>query len=600
MPTDQPFDPSIWRERVAAWWRESAPNLGATMRRLGLRTAYGTLAASAWLPLLAAYADDPGPAVAALAALTSGVGSNLLSNLVQGAYERGMVSRKAERELAERPELRAEYEQTLNDLGALESARAALGEDWAAFEKRLRWELERMGGDLLRIESGGGAVVLGTVKVRYAALVDRERGEARRLGALEAALQNRRLVLLGAPGSGKSTFVGHLAFCLAMAHREPGAGWLEQLPGWPEAEASALPVVIVLRDLARWAAAQGLERGNVRTLSDFVAAWLNEHDLGDFFEPLQRALRQGQALVLLDGLDEVRAELRALVRDAVQDFSHTYARSRLLVTCRTLSYQDPAWQLEAARFSTFELAPFDEGQIKGFIEAWYRELADLGAARPEEVGALAARLRQAVRRPDLWRLAPNPLLLTVMALVHAYRGRLPQARALLYEECTDMLLWRWEQQKLAAQREAVPGLRALLDQAGLQDVDLKAALWALAFEAHGAVGREDDAETTADIPEHRLLYALCDLHPTQSLDWAKGVVAQIKERAGLLVEREPGVYAFPHRTFQEYLAGCHLSVQADFPEQAAALAGEADFWRQVHVSVALAGPRALVARTVPC
>ena len=62
----EPFDVSIWRSRVAAWWQEAAGDLPGTMGRLGVRTAYGLLAASAWLPLLAAYGQEPGPAVAAL------------------------------------------------------------------------------------------------------------------------------------------------------------------------------------------------------------------------------------------------------------------------------------------------------------------------------------------------------------------------------------------------------------------------------------------------------------------------------------------------------------------------------------------------------
>ncbi|NIP85647.1 MAG: hypothetical protein GTO03_08820, partial [Planctomycetales bacterium] len=77
----------------------------------------------------------------------------------------------------------------------------------------------------------------------------------------------------------------------------------------------------------------------------------------------------------------------------------------------TLSYQEPAWQLEG--FPAFELAPFNEEKIDRFIGAWYDELARLGVVKTEEVGGLARRLQEAVRRPDLWRLAPNPLLLTV-------------------------------------------------------------------------------------------------------------------------------------------------------------------------------------------
>ena len=97
-------------------------------------------------------------------------------------------------------------------------------------------------------------------------------------------------------------------------------------------------------------------------------------------------------------------------------FANRYPRSRVVVTCRTLSYQDAAWRLEGV--PACELAPFDEERIDRFMGAWYAELARLGVVKAEDAGGLTRRLREAVHRPDLWRLAPNPLLLTVMALIH--------------------------------------------------------------------------------------------------------------------------------------------------------------------------------------
>ena len=87
-----------------------------------------------------------------------------------------------------------------------------------------------------------------------------ERGETRRMTALEAVSnpEQPRVVLLGDPGGGKSTFVNYLAFCLAMARLEPGAGWLEQLPGWTQGK--LLPVRVVLRELIAWADAAPASR----------------------------------------------------------------------------------------------------------------------------------------------------------------------------------------------------------------------------------------------------------------------------------------------------------------------------------------------------
>jgi formylglycine-generating enzyme required for sulfatase activity len=698
----EPFNETTWRARIRDFWREAARDLPGTMQRLGVRTAYGLLTASAWLPLLAACGDAPGPAVAALVGVLSGVGTNLLSNLVQRACDKATVS-KVEQEIAEQPELRAGYEQILNRLEVLAAAREALGERWADFEARLREELAQLGG-CLQVETGGGAVIFGNVQVQYgdfvggnkityfvisppspdvtplrknylrhlvercgylplrgidvragdatapavsprlarvyihldttagvplegkkrrrgrsqkeAVLLEREEptAETRRLSALEAVTANRRVVLLGAPGSGKSTFSRHLALCLAMAQLEPGGGWLDHLPGWPADEADTLPVPVTLRDFARWLEVEG-RKGTAGALSEFLARWLTDRDLTDFIEPLRKALREGRAIVLLDGLDEVPSrDLRGRVRDAVEDFACTYDRARIIVTCRTFSYQDPAWRLASDRFPSYELAPFDEKKIDRFIGAWYEELADLRAVRSEDVKALSEKLRQAVRRPDLWRMGSNPLLLTVMALVHAYLGRLPETRALLYERCTDLLLWQWEEVKWQAEPEQKPDLRRLLEDARLQEVDLREALGRLAFEAHSAVRDREDREITADIPEERLIRVFRDLHPGKGLHpekawgWAAEVVSRVKERAGLLVEREPEVYTFPHRTFQEYLAGCYLSTQPDFPQRAAKLLEDADLWREVvllavgrlvHIAQDTSRPLALVAELCP-
>jgi formylglycine-generating enzyme required for sulfatase activity len=403
--------------------------------------------------------------------------------------------------------------------------------------------------------------------------------ETRPLPALEATIANHCLVLLGDPGSGKSTFVSHVGLCLASHRLEPNAGWLARLPGWPDKDQNLIPIYVTLRDFARSLPADK-KKPDMCLLSEFIVKRLEAENLQAAQGPLLQALEEGRAVLLLDGLDEVpTADQRTFIRDVVAAFLGRYKRCRALVTCRTLSYQDKdkAWQLPDV--PSFELAPFDEGKINRFIDAWYAELGRLGAVRPEDTGALAGRLREAVRRPDLWQLAPNPLLLSVMALVHTHKGRLPDARAMLYEDTVDILLWRWEQLKIVGEGEQ-PQLRQLLLEAGRSDVDLKRVLWELAFEAHKGGGAADK-DALADIPEMTLVTSLAKLHPANDYGWAQKVVEQIKERAGLLLERQPGAFAFPHRTFQEYLAGGYLSAQADFAKQAAALVSEGAFWREV-------------------
>ena len=412
-----------------------------------------------------------------------------------------------------------------------------------------------------------------------------------------------QVVLLGDPGSGKSTFINHLALRLATPLAQGQHDASLALPGWPVSHVPWVPIMIVLRDLARWLVHTGVRQATVSHLWDFLVTRLAAEKLEGVADILEQALNDGQAVLLLDGLDEIPTrEERLLVRQAVLAGARRYHRSRVIVTCRTLAYQDTAGRLPG--LPDFTLAPFTEAHIDDFIVAWYAELTRVQSVTADEASGLAQRLQQAVRRPDLWRLAPNPLLLTVMALVHTHRNRLPEARALLYEETVHFLLWHWDELKVGRDGPT-PRLRALLAQAECADTDLRGVLWRLAFTAHGASGA---GEAVADIGKWPLLEALATLHPQASLDWARQVLEAMTLRAGLLLERAPEVYAFPHRTFQEYLAGAALSVRGDFAQEAARLSAEGPLWREavllavgrlVHVSGETDRPLALVGELCP-
>ena len=390
------------------------------------------------------------------------------------------------------------------------------------------------------------------------------------LSALAAASRNRRLILLGDPGSGKSTFLAHLGLCLAAHSLFPKEGWLDRLPGWPRTESKLVPLPVILRDFARSSALRKNSREpNAKQLWDFFVDQFARQNISFACKPIERSLERGGALLILDGLDEIPGvEDRRRVRDAIQAFSTRYPRCRIIATSRTLSYHSPGSAV-LEDLPAFELAPFDEDQIDRFIHAWYAELGRLGAVRSEDVPSETSALQVAVRRPDIRRLAPNPLLLAVMAAFHAHRGRLPDQRAQLYEDTVNLLLWNWEQARASCPGEE-PVLRQLLLQARKTDVDLYRTLARRAFLVH--LQDRGEGDEPADIAEKDLEKDLAGLHPEKSKDWATRVIETIRLRAGLLVERTEGVFAFPHRTFQEYLAGAHLAALGNFTTEAMNLA----------------------------
>jgi predicted NACHT family NTPase len=308
--------------------------------------------------------------------------------------------------------------------------------------------------------------------------------------ALEAVARFPYLVVTGKPGAGKSTFATHLIRCLA-AHNLPpeespfAFDLSKHLPGLT-LDPGLLPVRVTLRGFARDLPSDA-HKGTAHLLWQYILRSLAPLD--EFGGSLKDALLRGRALVVLDGLDEVpetsregKVSPRRLVLQAVEDFAlcnFDSRNARYLVTCRTASYIPP-WTLDG--FKEAELAEFDLEKQDHFCQLWYTELARRGQLDESEVEEKVAGLRRAIRRPDLERISGNPLLLTVMALVHAREPELPEARALLYEKCVDVLLWLWERRK---EDEGCPAdLSTLLQEAGVARTSFARVLGRLAYDVH--------------------------------------------------------------------------------------------------------------------
>jgi formylglycine-generating enzyme required for sulfatase activity len=393
--------------------------------------------------------------------------------------------------------------------------------------------------------------------------------------ALKALLANPKMVLLGDPGSGKSTFVRFISHCLAQHLLQPQAGWLKRLEDWPTTWPDPLPLMVILRDFAA-RLPQKLPEPQVCHLMDFIKERLKEQNMAFTTDFLESQLEQGRALVMLDGLDEVSdSQQRLFVLGAARAFMEHYSKNAYLITCRILSYQPPhkknAPDLRLTELPAFTLAPFSPEKTERFIDAWYTEIG-----LPEN----AEGLKLALQKPDtqLSALASNPLLLTEMAVAHIYLGKLPDERVRLYDAVVNLLLYRWDDQKFGGKQDAL-GLTQLLKKAGRNEFDLKLAIAQLALEAQA--GGSNGEQKLADISDGKLLRKLAELSEEEGLAWAGAVLDLIQKRAGLLIEREPGVYTFPHRTFQEYMAGVALACDEGFVALAKAKALLGDTWRLV-------------------
>jgi formylglycine-generating enzyme required for sulfatase activity/uncharacterized protein YheU (UPF0270 family) len=401
--------------------------------------------------------------------------------------------------------------------------------------------------------------------------------------ALEVVSRMRRLIILGDPGSGKTSFLNYITLCLIEARLHPEHDYLKCLDVPQEGRRRAshwshgtlLPIRLELREFVQDIPKKA-RKGTADLVWAHIKKQLEEHSLGEFTSDVRQALHAGNCLVMFDGLDEIAdVRHRQIVREAVTDFAETYSCSRFIVTCRVLSYTDPAWQL--TRFQTVTLAPLSKKSQHLFIDRWYNTLGRLGYIDREGVFARAAELKDAAK--NLGDLAQNPMLLTVMSVVHTYKGTLPRERARLYNDCIQLLLWDWQRTKETAPGEWVKGI---VDALETREERLINGLCEVAFRAHSV---QDGSTNAVNIPQSDVLKVL---QKYLDGDWGKAqkFCDYVEQRAGLLIGKgrdgsgDP-VFAFPHRGFQEFLAARYLVADREYSRLVATLADQGDVWREV-------------------
>ena len=373
---------------------------------------------------------------------------------------------------------------------------------------------------------------------------------------------HHQVVLLGGPGSGKSSFVRHLAVALIRG----AAGQPPALPGWRARR--RIPLYASLSAFAVWTQQPGGSLDGPG-LWRYLLTTAQAYGLTGLDEPLSRAFRQGGLLLLLDGLDEVaEPALRIGVARAVVALAE--AGGRVVVTCRVRSFEGAVAAPFAAWQPPVTLAPFALGQMHHFVAGWYARSADQGVIDADEATRRVTELTDRLAHlQNLRDLGQTPLLLTMMTLLHFYEGKLPEDRADLYEDLVELWLNRWFVQRREA--EAPPPLLVQLKAdgslGGLKDYHLRHTLEALAYRAHQESPASDGRGL---LDRYRVrgafedLFRAFELDPGPAAAKAALVFEHLERESGLLLSEGNDLYGLPHLSYEEYLAGCHLSRQADF------------------------------------
>jgi internalin A len=391
---------------------------------------------------------------------------------------------------------------------------------------------------------------------------------------LDALAQHPRLVLLGDPGSGKSTLVHWVAWQLAAHHDGGRSPWTERL-------GRLVPLPIVLRDL---------HIGPGITWEKLLDAFM-QTAMGRLLTlaNVQRILSDGRAMIMLDGLDEIgNPAVRRDLRDAVWQGMGQCNACRWLLTSRVVGYDEVAFHeidteishprpsLIGRQFTLIaELryaAPFDDARVDRFAHNWFvsREKSDESAKRK------ADELLDAVREdPGTKRLGRVPILLTMMALIFRNEAHLPNGRALLCNKIAEAYLYtieRWR--RIDDRNERLEERRRWLARVGFEMQRLRSVNHPLLRNAGSTAGVVVTVSADITIPEvfatedqvrGWIADAMRESKQSGDAAAAQDFVDYLGRRTGLLLPRGEDQFAFLHLSFQEYFAAYYLMEKITTP-----------------------------------
>jgi len=346
---------------------------------------------------------------------------------------------------------------------------------------------------------------------------------------------NQHLVILGDPGSGKSTLVRYLA--LALLHPTAHSRVALALP-------DRVPFLLQLRHYGLLHAS-----GQCKTPREFLAhvslveTWhLSQEAISEYID------RDGRAVVIFDGLDEIfDPEIREQTCRQIVDFAADRPQVRIIVTSRIIGYHQRIFA--AGTFRHFTLQDLDDDQVVSFLERWcatvYQAKPDHGRAHLDRV------IRSIQRSTSLRQLARSPMLLTIMAML-ARRRELPQERHKLYEHAAGILVEYWDISRYLNQQQ-------ILAQIGTdRKMEMLGRIAAAMQRGRGGLAGNYIYQDDLRMEVEGCLKDWQSDPAWRVTEIAQAVVDQLRRRNFILSKYGGNVFGFVHRGFLEYFCASHF------------------------------------------
>ncbi|KRV48916.1 ATP-binding protein [Wenjunlia vitaminophila] len=347
----------------------------------------------------------------------------------------------------------------------------------------------------------------------------------------QALAGQRRVLLRGVAGSGKTTLVQWLAVSAA---RQDVTTCLPHLLG-------TVPFVLPLRTVVR--------RGELPAPDELLRSTGNPLHSAQPTGWADRVLTAGRALLLVDGFDEIPERERERTRGWLRDLITAFPDNLWMATSRPSAIAD-GWLADAG-FHELTLTPMNRPEVSTFVERWHRAAratTDDQDERQRLDGFQNTLLDALHRKHDLSRLATNPLMCALVCALHRdRRAHLPRGRKELYDAALSLLLDRRDTERDVGQPDGI-----WLSEAAQVQLLQRLAYWLI---------RNGQVELERDLAVELIADALPSMPAVSEQGDAPAILRHLLVRSGLLRQPTEDTVDFVHRTFQDYL-GAKAAVEA--------------------------------------